>query len=179
MHDAPACSVTPLGMRINLTFHIIVSYVQVADPYKSDDVLRWHVGILSSVHVEVMLLNSVHSLFFLCAAVLASPSTLRAPEERLIVNPPVTEPTASTVWVVGNRYNVTWYVGNLLACQLVLLANLSRDITQLPPFANITNDVGRIVLGQFDGDGERLYTGMVYYHVFRLICLRRCLFLSR
>ncbi|KIP12044.1 hypothetical protein PHLGIDRAFT_98827 [Phlebiopsis gigantea 11061_1 CR5-6] len=85
-----------------------------------------------------MLFGFLYSLYFLGAAVLAAPS--RAPEIRLIVNPPVTNPTAFTVWVVGNRYNVTW------------------DITQLPPLANITNDVGRIVLGQFNGDGEKLYT---------------------
>ncbi|THG97296.1 hypothetical protein EW026_g4671 [Hermanssonia centrifuga] len=57
----------------------------------------------------------------------------------VVVDPKILTPTAQTTWVVGNQYNVTW------------------DNTSLPPLVNITNVVGMVVLGQFNGDGEKLY----------------------
>ncbi|KIP02890.1 hypothetical protein PHLGIDRAFT_111507 [Phlebiopsis gigantea 11061_1 CR5-6] len=59
----------------------------------------------------------------------------------VVVDPKITSPTQDTVWVVGNQYNVTWFVDN----------------SNLPPLVNITNVQGEVVLGQFNGDGEKLY----------------------
>ncbi|KAI0795335.1 hypothetical protein BC629DRAFT_1507045 [Irpex lacteus] len=42
-------------------------------------------------------------------------------------------PTASTIWHTGR---------------------LSRDTSDLPPPANITNKIGQVILGQFDANGE-------------------------
>ena len=36
---------------------------------------------------------------------------------------------------------------------------LRRDNSDLPPLVNITNVEGMVVLGQFNGDGEKLYLG--------------------
>lgn len=54
------------------------------------------------------------------------------------------------------RLEILFYVHDDLQSAYFLL---SRSITDLPPLANITNSVGRIVLGQFNGNGEKLYLG--------------------
>lgn len=60
----------------------------------------------------VMLSTVLFSLSYLMASVTAAPTFLSeavVPDGTLIVvDPEITSPTADTVWVVGNKYSVTW-----------------------------------------------------------------------
>ena len=61
-----------------------------------------------------MLATLLFSLSCMTASVLSAPfpeSAVKPPGQTLtVVDPLITSPTADTVWVVGNQYNVTWYV---------------------------------------------------------------------
>lgn len=76
----------------------------------------------------------------------------------VVVDPKITSPTQDTVWVVGNQYNVTWFVWNCYEFASLFMS-IFRDNSDLPPLVNITNVQGEVVLGQFNGDGEKLYLG--------------------
>ncbi|KAF9499040.1 hypothetical protein BDN71DRAFT_1442528 [Pleurotus eryngii] len=63
-------------------------------------------------------------LFFVSSFVGAIPV-----EQRDVFNPPITSPDANTVWRVGDKVNVTW------------------NTSDIPPDSQITNPIGRVVLG--------------------------------
>ncbi|KAI5989053.1 hypothetical protein EDD15DRAFT_2389134 [Pisolithus albus] len=71
------------------------------------------------------------SLFSLVSCVLTAPLPARD-----VVAPPITSPTASTVWNVGTTQTVTWSTANLPT--------------------NITNPEGMLVLGYVANDSENL-----------------------
>lgn len=59
-------------------------------------------------------------------------------DRRDVVSPRITSPDASSVWPVGSKQIVTW------------------DTSELPPYDQITNPTGRIVLGWDSGDSLNL-----------------------
>ncbi|KAJ3553668.1 hypothetical protein NM688_g3484 [Phlebia brevispora] len=88
-----------------------------------------------------MKFSAVFTSFGCLAAVLAAPFHPVEPERREVLSvydPKILNPTAQTVWVVGETYEVTW------------------DTSGLPPAANITNLIGQVVLGQLSDDSENL-----------------------
>ncbi|KAL4265390.1 Ser-Thr-rich glycosyl-phosphatidyl-inositol-anchored membrane family-domain-containing protein [Pleurotus pulmonarius] len=72
----------------------------------------------------MMIAFTILCLFFVSSLVGAIPV-----EQRDVFNPPITSPDANTVWRVGDKVNVTW------------------DTTDIPPDSQITNPIGRVVLG--------------------------------
>ncbi|CCM06050.1 uncharacterized protein FIBRA_08297 [Fibroporia radiculosa] len=76
-----------------------------------------------------MIMNGLTN--FICFTVLSFFALVTAfPVVREVYTPPVILPDASTVWVVGNQYNVTW------------------NVTDAPPLQNITDRTGFIVLAK-------------------------------
>ncbi|KAF8332969.1 hypothetical protein F5887DRAFT_564429 [Amanita rubescens] len=75
---------------------------------------------------------------FLCLSWLVSAPALPLYlplQERDVVAPPVTAPNSTSVWTVGSTQTVVW------------------DTSGLPPYANITNRVGEVLLGHLGGGG--------------------------
>ncbi|KAJ3885638.1 hypothetical protein GG344DRAFT_58884 [Lentinula edodes] len=91
-----------------------------------------------------MLTFMISCLFF--SVVRALPTLL----SRDVFDPPITSPSASTIWQVGQTVTVIWYVQ---ICSLypyyVIHFNLCiyRDITNLPPASQLTDPNGTVVLG--------------------------------
>ncbi|KAI0693976.1 hypothetical protein BC835DRAFT_1415605 [Cytidiella melzeri] len=83
-----------------------------------------------------MLFAKIVTFSSILATAFAAPFVADVVQKRDVVAPKMTSPTADTVWVVGNTYQVTW------------------DTSGLPPPANITNIIGQVVLGQFDANGD-------------------------
>ncbi|KIL61384.1 hypothetical protein M378DRAFT_199551 [Amanita muscaria Koide BX008] len=76
---------------------------------------------------------------FILVSLLFLTSALAVPlHKRDVVDPPVTAPNASTVWTAGSTQLVVW------------------DTSKLPPYNQITNKVGTVVLGFLDSNGENL-----------------------
>jgi hypothetical protein len=102
------------------------------------------------------------ALSCMMASVLGAPylSKAKFPDGTLtVVDPMITSPTQTTVWVVGNKYNVTWCAQLWLIIFTLCLQCIYRSNANLPPLVDITNVQGEIVLGQFNGDGEHLFIG--------------------
>ena len=77
--------------------------------------------------------------FTIFSALLCTVSALTIPlAPRDVAVPPVTEPTENTVWVVGTTQSVKW------------------DISDLPPRENISNPLGKVVLGFLTDDSYNL-----------------------
>ncbi|KAF8636233.1 hypothetical protein AX17_003718 [Amanita inopinata Kibby_2008] len=84
----------------------------------------------------MMMFSPIKLLF---ASLLASVPVLSVPlKERDVVDPHILSPSSSSVWIVGSMQTVTW------------------DTSNLPPYNQITNRVGKIVLGHLGGGGENL-----------------------
>lgn len=84
-------------------------------------------------------LRPIMNKFTIFSALLYSVSALTIPLAlRDVAVPPVTEPTESTVWVVGTTQTVKW------------------DISDLPPRENISNPLGKVVLGFLTDDSYNL-----------------------
>ena len=59
------------------------------------------------------MLSTVFISFGLHAAALAAPFQPENRDVLAVYSPKITSPTASTTWVVGNSYDVTWYLAVL------------------------------------------------------------------
>ncbi|KAF8735198.1 hypothetical protein AX14_002553 [Amanita brunnescens Koide BX004] len=76
---------------------------------------------------------------FLCLSLLLTAPVHSVPlEKRDVVAPPVTAPNSSTIWEVGTTQTVVW------------------DTSNLPPFNQITNQIGEVLLGHLGGGGLNL-----------------------
>lgn len=112
----------------------------------------------SSRDASAMLTFIISCLFF--SVVRALPTLL----SRDVFDPPITSPSASTIWQVGQTVTVIWYVQ---ICSLypyyVIHFNLCihRDITNLPPASQLTDPNGTVVLGYMASstDSEHLMIG--------------------
>ncbi|CCM05938.1 uncharacterized protein FIBRA_08177 [Fibroporia radiculosa] len=82
-----------------------------------------------------MYLSMIYVLSFLLLTARAIPVR---PQARDVVDPPVTNPTADTVWNVGQTVTVTW------------------NTSVIPPSANLTNPEGMVVLGYSTWQNENL-----------------------
>jgi hypothetical protein len=99
--------------------------------------------------------------------------------KRIVVDPPITSPSAGTVWTPGQTQTVTWYeaLSNYRALLRVTqpLPTLNfRDTSVIPPTGNFT---GMILLGHQTPGSENLDVGMhPPYHVSSFLPLLTCLF---
>ena len=67
-----------------------------------------------SVVLAMRFFSTIFTAFTLCATALAAPFEPEARADTnvfVVVNPKITNPTAKTTWVVGNKYPVEWYDG--------------------------------------------------------------------
>ncbi|KAK0464409.1 uncharacterized protein EV420DRAFT_1040246 [Desarmillaria tabescens] len=99
------------------------------DRYKSDQAATWTCDELPSVHVfsQDDSMMYTHALLLLLSSVFVHALPLIS---RDVISPPITSPTAGTIWTVGQTVTVTW------------------NTTDIPTNASqITNPIGKIVLG--------------------------------
>lgn len=104
------------------------------------------------------MLPTIFASFGLLAVALAAPFQHENRDVLIVYSPKITSPTASTTWIVGNTYDVTWYV-SFVASVIARTIEPHRDTSGLPPVNNLTNILGEVVLGQFNGDTEHLFPG--------------------
>ena len=98
-----------------------------------------------------------------CAALsaLAAPFTSQL-DKRIVVDPKITNPTASTVWTVGQTVEVTWCVSIRLV--LILYRDTHnmphRDTSAIPSGQTV---FGMLVLGFLTDDSENLDIGELLF----------------
>lgn len=91
--------------------------------------------------------TTFNAIFTLCLAMLATVLVSAAPAlvEREVWDPEILTPNAFTVWYTGQKYNVTWCVTPATVDRGGSLM-LPRNTDDAP--VNITNKIGRVVLGK-------------------------------
>ncbi|EAU88373.1 hypothetical protein CC1G_05139 [Coprinopsis cinerea okayama7 len=93
--------------------------------------------LASQVQASPLALNQ-RSIFEEASAAYAALKNARGLTQRDVVAPPILKPDASSVWPIGTIQEVIW------------------DITNLPPDSQITNPIGRVILGRDTGDSLNL-----------------------
>jgi hypothetical protein len=93
-------------------------------------------------------ITTLASLFLVSVSSAISALPVRL-EVRDVFVPTILYPTAGTVWRVGDKHYVTWFVIHLHLCFCLSDSSLLiRDTSNHP--VNITNRVGRIMLRKGD-----------------------------
>lgn len=110
--------------------------------------------------------SPVAFLFSLAIAMSASsamPVVFNSLFERDVWAPKVTNPNATTVWTIGSKETVIWYVERTLhptppctygvgASPFFLICLYDRDTSNRPE--NVTNPIGTLLLGYINPDGS-------------------------